>query len=135
MISPGNSRRDHSVRRGADEDGYRSSGLLVLVVYQLASRRGDRAIAGKLLDSHHLEQPGDNRCGDSSQRHSVMSMKRNFFVALMLFTSAVAFQAQRAPVPIPAGVKFEKNVLVAMRDGVRLAADVYRPDRAGPGMP
>jgi len=31
----------------------------------------------------------------------------------------------------PAGVKVETNVLVPMRDGVRLAADVYRPDRDG----
>jgi putative CocE/NonD family hydrolase len=39
--------------------------------------------------------------------------------------------AQRAPAPIPAGVKVETNVLVPMRDGVRLAADIYRPDREG----
>src|SRR5262249_24294826 len=50
----------------------------------------------------------------------------SFFLCLTLLAAA-----QRAPAPSPAGVKFEKNVLVAMRDGVRLAADVYRPDREG----
>ena len=49
----------------------------------------------------------------------------------LLLLAFVASAAQRAPVPIPEGVKFEANVLVAMRDGVRLAADVYRPDREG----
>src|SRR3989304_554696 len=29
------------------------------------------------------------------------------------------------------GFKEEKNLLVAMRDGVRLAADIYRPDGEG----
>src|SRR4051794_37266905 len=47
----------------------------------------------------------------------------------LLLLAFVARAAQRAPVPIPEGVKFEANILVAMRDGVRLAADVYRPDR------
>jgi uncharacterized protein len=35
---------------------------------------------------------------------------------------------QSAP---PAGIKVETNVLVEMRDGVRLAADISRPDRDG----
>lgn len=33
------------------------------------------------------------------------------------------------PNPTPAGVTLEKNVKAAMRDGIKLAVDVYRPDR------
>ncbi len=32
---------------------------------------------------------------------------------------------------LPPGVKLEENVYVAMRDGVRIAVDIYRPDKAG----
>ncbi len=31
------------------------------------------------------------------------------------------------PVPAPAGTVFEKNILVPMRDGIKLAVDVYKP--------
>jgi putative CocE/NonD family hydrolase len=56
---------------------------------------------------------------------------RRILVLCLLFFSSAWIVAQRAPAPIPEGVKFEKNLLVPMRDGVRLAADVYRPDREG----
>ena len=36
----------------------------------------------------------------------------------------------RAPEP-PAGAKLDGNVYVAMRDGVRLAVDIYKPERDG----
>src|SRR2546430_1623367 len=60
-----------------------------------------------------------------------MSERRIVLGMLLFLTTAFVFVAQRAPVAMPADVKFEKNVLVPMRDGVRLAADVYRPDREG----
>src|ERR1039458_9361405 len=33
--------------------------------------------------------------------------------------------------PTPGGVLIEKDVMVTMRDGVRLASNVYRPDKPG----
>jgi predicted acyl esterase len=36
----------------------------------------------------------------------------------------------RSPVP-PPGTVFDENVYVAMRDGIQLAADIYRPQRPG----
>ena len=36
------------------------------------------------------------------------------------------------PDPLPEGVRLEKNVYAAMRDGVRIAVDIYRP-AAGEG--
>jgi putative CocE/NonD family hydrolase len=37
-------------------------------------------------------------------------------------------------IPYAEGVKLVKNVLIPMRDGVRLAADLYMPDSAEPGV-
>src|SRR5208337_4453710 len=34
------------------------------------------------------------------------------------------------PVPVP-GIKVDENVYVTMRDGIRLAVDVYRPEQDG----
>src|ERR1019366_5128734 len=34
-------------------------------------------------------------------------------------------------IPIPGGMLIEKDVMVTMRDGVRLASNVYRPDKPG----
>src|SRR5215475_314798 len=59
-----------------------------------------------------------------------MNPKR-ILTATFLLSLSVLLAAQRAPAPLPAGVKLETNVLVPMRDGVRLAADVYRPEREG----
>src|SRR5215831_8310984 len=56
---------------------------------------------------------------------------RRVLMLCLLFFASTWIVAQRAPAPIPEGVKFEKNALVPMRDGERLAADVYRPDREG----
>jgi len=47
---------------------------------------------------------------------------------ILSVASFVLYATQAAP---PAGIKIETNVLVSMRDGVRLAADIYRPDREG----
>ena len=33
--------------------------------------------------------------------------------------------------PLP-GVKLEENVYVVMRDGIKLAVDIYRPEAEGP---
>ena len=33
--------------------------------------------------------------------------------------------------PLPKGVKLEENVRVTMRDGIKLAVDVYRPEKEG----
>src|SRR5512146_273676 len=46
------------------------------------------------------------------------------------FTPIYPEQLVRAPEP-PAGAKLEGNVLVPMRDGVRLAVDIYRPEKEG----
>ena len=56
---------------------------------------------------------------------------RHLVLATAVLSCSMFVLAQRAPAPIPAGVKVETNVLVPMRDGVRLAADIYRPDREG----
>ncbi|MFH1950388.1 MAG: CocE/NonD family hydrolase [Pseudomonadota bacterium] len=34
-------------------------------------------------------------------------------------------------VPLPPGIKLEENVFITMRDGVKLAVDVYRPEKEG----
>src|SRR3954454_4550978 len=39
------------------------------------------------------------------------------------------------PQPRPFEVTFTKNVMVAMRDGVKLAADIYQPARNGAAAP
>lgn len=49
---------------------------------------------------------------------------------IVLLTCSVTVAYQRTAANQSA-IKIEKNVLVPMRDGVRLAADVYRPDAAG----
>src|SRR4030042_4147144 len=38
--------------------------------------------------------------------------------------------------PIPPGVKLDENVYVTMRDGIKLAVDIYRPEAEGryPGL-
>jgi predicted acyl esterase len=33
--------------------------------------------------------------------------------------------------PLPAGIRLEENVYVAMRDGVKIAVDIYRPEKEG----
>ena len=33
--------------------------------------------------------------------------------------------------PLPKGIKLDENVYVTMRDGVRIAVDVYRPEAEG----
>src|SRR5579862_4947408 len=60
-----------------------------------------------------------------------MKLKFSILAGVLLCMAVFALAQQRGPVPIPAGIKLETNVLVPMRDGVRLAADVYRPDREG----
>ncbi len=44
------------------------------------------------------------------------------------FTPLYDAKAQRIPLP---GVRFEENVYVEMRDGVKLAVDIYRPEAEG----
>lgn len=34
-------------------------------------------------------------------------------------------------IPIPAGIRIEKDIMVAMPDGVKLSSNVYRPDKPG----
>ena len=34
-------------------------------------------------------------------------------------------------IPTPAGIRIEKDVMVAMRDGTKLASNVYRPEKPG----
>jgi putative CocE/NonD family hydrolase len=67
-------------------------------------------------------------------------LNRHHFLgaALFLALSASIVQAQPRITGRPAqyGVRVEKNVMIAMRDGVRLAADLYRPeegDQPAPG--
>src|SRR5262245_64180507 len=58
-------------------------------------------------------------------------------VALVLPWSGYSCSDTRAQGPIPANrpaeyaVVVERNVMIPMRDGVRLAADLYRPARDG----
>ncbi|MCC6588706.1 MAG: CocE/NonD family hydrolase [Bryobacterales bacterium] len=54
------------------------------------------------------------------------------FSAFLLVLSATTLAAGDDPVrPITDKVRIESNVIVPMRDGVKLYADVYRPDRVG----
>jgi putative CocE/NonD family hydrolase len=58
-------------------------------------------------------------------------------VAFLCASPRIAVRPARAQGPVPAkrpaefGVAIEKNVMIPMRDGVRLAADLYRPARDG----
>src|SRR5438270_7518387 len=59
-------------------------------------------------------------------------------VSLSGVVGALPARAQPPAVRSPAavhGVAVEKNVLVTVRDGVKLAADVYRPARDGVPLP
>ncbi len=62
------------------------------------------------------------------------------FVAAVVgpITSNLPAQQLEPPIPPPAAryqVEVTKNVMVSMRDGVRLAADLYRPEGAGNKLP
>ena len=49
----------------------------------------------------------------------------------LLFLAAAAASAQTAPATQPYEAIVEQNVMVPMRDGVKLATDIYRPGRNG----
>ena len=54
------------------------------------------------------------------------------FLAFPLLLSAATLVAGEDPVrPITDKVRIDSNVIVPMRDGVKLYADVYRPDGSG----
>lgn len=57
--------------------------------------------------------------------------------ALAWLIAAPAALAQPSPSPRPAGpgVRVERDVMIPMRDGVRLAADIYRPAEGDGGPP
>jgi putative CocE/NonD family hydrolase len=57
-----------------------------------------------------------------------MHMNKHCLLALALTVSALASPARSAT---PYTVTYERNVLVTMRDGVQLHADIYRPDTEG----
>ncbi|MBL8294172.1 MAG: hypothetical protein JNN08_20175, partial [Bryobacterales bacterium] len=48
-----------------------------------------------------------------------------------LFLVAAAACAADAVRPITERIRIDSNVVVQMRDGIKLYADVYRPDREG----
>ncbi len=54
-----------------------------------------------------------------------------FFSLAILLLPHIAVVPLRAQTEAPYEVAETKNVMVAMRDGVRLATDVYRPARNG----
>src|SRR5580693_7274570 len=55
-------------------------------------------------------------------------VKRHSLIALALTAIALTSPARSAT---PNTVTYERNVLVTMRDGVKLHADIYRPDVEG----
>src|SRR5271170_5528306 len=57
-----------------------------------------------------------------------MHMNKHCLLALALTIIALASPARSAT---PYTVTYERNVLVSMRDGVKLHADIYRPDTEG----
>src|SRR5262245_40501464 len=67
------------------------------------------------------------------------SIARCVAVTVVVITSATASWPSRAQAPQPPvsrraaefSVMIEKNVMIPVRDGVRLAADIYRPARDG----
>src|SRR2546423_4282996 len=52
-------------------------------------------------------------------------------LALLLFVGLTYAQNRPAAPTIPPDVAVQKNVLIQMRDGVRLAADIYLPAKNG----
>ena len=53
------------------------------------------------------------------------------FTVILLFALALAAGAQTAPSTAQYEVIVERDVMITMRDGVKLACDIYRPARAG----
>lgn len=51
--------------------------------------------------------------------------------ALIAFILSLSFVVSAKDAPPPGAVVLEKNVMVPMRDGVKLATDIYRPARDG----
>ena len=65
--------------------------------------------------------------------------KRTLLFVPVIFLIAFGVSAQTAPQTQsqnpPADVTVQKNVMIPMRDGVRLAADVYIPAKDGVALP
>ena len=54
-----------------------------------------------------------------------------YFVTFLLAAAVSLVAGEGKPITVPANHLVEKNVMVAMRDGVRLATDIYRPAKDG----
>ncbi|MEW6129306.1 MAG: CocE/NonD family hydrolase [Acidobacteriota bacterium] len=65
-------------------------------------------------------------------------MKRRFFLSFMLIAFIALFsraQQNRPPAAPNPNVAVQKNVMMVMRDGVKLACDVYLPAKDGAALP
>jgi predicted acyl esterase len=56
-------------------------------------------------------------------------MKRSFF-GIVILALTCSLRASQTAAPYDA-VLFAKDIMIAMRDGVKLATDIYRPSRNG----
>jgi putative CocE/NonD family hydrolase len=70
-------------------------------------------------------------------RPTTSQLARLTFVFLLLASLCLAQTPTQQPAPlvVPPEVSVEKNVMIEMRDGVRLAADVYLPAKNGAALP
>src|ERR1700751_1997521 len=65
--------------------------------------------------------------------HYPIDRVRSLAMLLALLILTVSLRAQNPPQPVEANYEFvvEQNVMITMRDGVKLACDIYRPARNG----
>jgi uncharacterized protein len=64
-------------------------------------------------------------------------MGRTLLLVVLLGLASTVLPAQRSPrhIEVPPTVAVDKDVMVAVRDGVKLATDIYRPARDGRSLP
>src|SRR3989338_568954 len=100
------------------------------------------------IGSHSKEGAKMNKNVDRTRRDSILSCLFAMMLGACLAVAPTVCLAQSPPnpyemlprsdgflayqiIPTPGGMRIEKDVLVTMRDGVRLASNVFRPDKPG----
>jgi putative CocE/NonD family hydrolase len=71
----------------------------------------------------------------SMRTNHVLTIPPGIVIALLSLPAASPAQPQVSKRTAEFGVSVEKNVMIPVRDGIRLAADIYRPARDGNPLP